>query len=626
MWQSFRASGFVAIVLLGLLSTAAHAKASADVQAAQQPDQIILDNGLLRAVVSTRLGQIVSLRKRDGGHDEELVAQGQSLYWDANGETVPAAEGAPKSGYFRPEEREGRARLVRATPELAEVAARFEPTPFFPFSGEYHYVMRRGLSGVYAYVVLRHGADQPAARLYQTRFVLRTAADDRVFNQWTLSPDLLVPIPRANVVNTLTDATFLLADGSVKTKYLNSVYWDQVPVYGTLGVFPSYARGVWMIEPSGDYHNGGPIRQGQTVHDDVLLRVLQDVHFGASPVALASGEAWAKVYGPFLVYANEGPDVAALWADAHRQLNEERKAWPYDFVRVAEFASIRGQVSGTVTLNGKPPVGARVILSDPDASVDWTAQNRAYSYWAEVGPDGCFHLDKVAPGRYTLYVDGADQPSNLRHEGVEVRAGRDTKVGTLHWTPETLGQVLWQLGRFDRTAAEFRNGRDARDYQMVLRYAQQFPYDVDLTIGQGDPAQDWNYAHWSWYVAQPQWHLRFAAKAQAGRAALTIGVASAQPAHGPLTQVQVALNGHPLGRIELPKTGTAGYRGGTQDSPYHVLRFPFDAAWIKDGLNDLTLEHLDAERFPALGDAAHPVLKRNPGQVMYDALRLEVEQ
>jgi len=119
----------------------------------------------------------------------------------------------------------------------------------------------------------------------------------------------------------------------VKTKYMNSVYFERTPVYGTLGLAPGFARGVWMIEPSGEYHNGGPVRQGQTFHDDVLLRALQDAHFGAAPVALAAGELWSKVYGPFLIYANSGSDAPALWADAQRQLAQERRRWPYAFMR-----------------------------------------------------------------------------------------------------------------------------------------------------------------------------------------------------------------------------------------------------------------------------------------------------
>jgi len=597
------------------------------VKAIERDGDIVLDNGLLRVVVAGRSGLITSLRQLVPGHDQELVAQGQALYWDANAETVPPLAGGPRSGYYRPPERAGLARLAQDAPEQAEVVVPITPTAHFPFSGEVHYVMREGLSGLYAYVVLRHGAEQAAARLYQTRFVLRTSADDQIFNHWSAAPGVLKRIPRAEVVGTLSDATFLLADGSVKTKYMNSVYFERTPVYGTLGLAPGFARGVWMIEPSGEYHNGGPVRQGQTFHDDVLLRALQDAHFGAAPVALAAGELWSKVYGPFLIYANSGSDAPALWADAQRQLAQERRRWPYAFVSLPDYAQQRGSVSGSVSLAGQTPQGARVILSDPDPAVDWTAQSRAYAYSTEVGADGRFVIDRVVPGRYALYVDGADQPEDLRQADVEVRAGHNTGLGPLQWASQQSGRLLWQVGRFDRTAAEFRNGQDARDFQMFLRYPQQFPNDVDFTIGHSDPARDWNYAHWSWFTKQPAWHLRFESAAQQGQATLTVGIASAQPAQpsrGRLTQVQLALNGHVLGRIELPKTGTAGYRGGVQDSPHHVLRFAFDASWIQAGPNDLTLQHLDAEPFPETGGTAHPALKRSPGQLMYDALRLEV--
>ena len=620
-----------------LIATALAGGAQATVTTKTDADHITLDNGLVRAMVDTRTGAVTSFQPLGGTAPVELIARDQSLYWDSNGELTNPAPGGdgPKKGYYRPgPDNHTVVRLASGTAQQADVEVDTGPTDFYPFKVEYHFVMQDGLSGLYAYAVIRHPAGLPAATLYQTRFVFRTAADDAVFNYWTVGRSKTIRIPRSGVVKKVTDATWLLQDGSVKTKYLNSVYFAQTPAYGTIGVQPGGSHGIWMVEPFGDYHNGGPSRQGQTVHDDVLLRVVQDTHFGSSPVTVSQNEDWSKVYGPFLIYADRAATPNTLWDDVERQLATERGKWPYGFVTAPEYAKARGTVTGKVVLNGAAPKNAQVILSDPDPKVAWTAQSKGYNYWAPVKPDGSFTVPQVVPGRYTLYVDGADQPDDLVQGGVTVTANRATDLGALTWAPETHGRTLWQLGTFDRQAGEFRNGRDARGYQMLARYPEQFPNDVDFTLGKSDPARDWNYAQWSWYAKTPAWHLRFDSPAQSGRATLTLGIASAQPARGKLTHVVVALNGREIGKIELPKTGTAGYRGGVQDSPYNVVRLTFDAALIAAGANDLTLQHADAQPFPpavtyapdpnAADDEDAPGTK-GPGQVMYDAIRLEVE-
>lgn len=623
---------------LALAAAAAFASpvhAAPPVTATATDQTITLDNGLIHVSIDAHTGQVASFVQTGNGQPMELIASGQSLYWDANGEpdAPPAGVDVPKKGYYRPLQHPGLARLVSATPDLADVEVAANPTPAFPFAVEYHFVMKAGLSGLYAYAALSHPADQPAATLYQTRFVFRTASDDAIFNYWTVGRGKTIRIPRAGIVSKVTDATWLLSDGTVKTKYLNSVYFAKTPVYGTLGIQPSGSHGIWMIEPFGDYHNGGPSRQGQTVHDDVLLRVVQDTHFGSSPVRVAAGEAWHKAYGPFLIYADRAADPNALWDDAERQLASERAQWPYGFVTSTAYIKARGSLSGRVMLDGHPPKNAQVILSDPDPKTDWTAQAKAYNYWTDVQPDGSFAISNIVPGAYTLYVDGADQPDDYVRTGVQVAARHATALPAIDWRSESHGKTLWQLGTFDRTAGEFRNGKDARGYQMFARYPQQFPHDVDFTIGKSDPKTDWNYAQWSWYAQNPLWHLRFDAPAQSGQATLTIGVASAQPAHGKLTDVQVALNGHEIGVIALPKTGTAGYRGGNQDSPYNVVRLRFDAALIRSGGNDLSFGFASAQPFPPAeayapsnendDDEVKPGT-RNPGQIMYDAIRLEV--
>lgn len=626
---------------LAALANLAHAN-DAPVTTAQDDETITLENGLVQIKVERADGSLASIRQRDpdGWHDLGVTdrhaayeAHGddfendpeKAMYWDANADVavVPPGLKEDKKGYFRPRDGQPEVRLVVDTPERAEVSVTTNPTPLFPFDVDHRYVVLKGQSGFYAYAVLHHGSDQPAATLYQNRFVVKTVMDG-TFNQWAIGDGKFVPIPQGEIRKQLSDATFQLSDGTIKTKYMNSVYWAQVPVYGYVGD----QRGLWMIEASPEYHNGGPIKQGQTLHDNVLLRVLQSVHFGASPVVLANGETWSKVYGPFFVYANRAAGPAALWQDAWKQRAQQVSDWPYAWVDSTAYHKERGEVTGSVQLAGKPATHAWAILSDP--GVTWSAQNKGYAFWGDLDADGHFDLKHVIPGVYDLYVSGADQPEDLVVRHVEVTADHRLELGSLTWPAEEHGQRLWQIGQFDRSAGEFRDGDDARNFQMFSRYAGQFPHDVDYVIGQSRPEQDWNYAQWTLYNQRPDWRIHFdVPHAIKGHAILTIGFASAQPARGKkLTDLRVAVNGTEVAAIHLPKTGTAGYRGGVEDSPYNSREITFDAALLKPGQNVISLYHADAEPFArfstALSDAQVPA-NTTPGQVMYDALRLDVQ-
>lgn len=605
--------------------------AAEPVVVSQTAEEFTVKNGLIAISLSKADGSLSALRQctpqgcgdlgqtavraaYEAPADDVANTLPHALYWDANAEPARLPPGAhlDAKGYFHPRNGEAQVSVVFATPERVEIAVRSAPHPEFPFEAVQHYVVSRGLSGVYAWVSVRHGADQPAATLYQTRFVFRTVMDG-TFSHWAIGNGEFLPLPLSPVVEKLSDATFRLADGTVKTKYMQSVFWSEVPVYGYVGDH----QGLWMIEPSPEYHNSGPTKQGQTLHDNILLRVLQSVHFGASPVVLADGEEWSKVYGPFLVYTNRGDSHEKLWQDALRQYHAEQAAWPYAWVHDRGYAHARGGLTGLASLDGQPPAGARVILTP--AGTPWNEQTRAYAFWTQVGKDGRFTLDKVVPGRYDLYLSGADQPQDFVQHDIQIEAGRALDLGRLEWRADHHGETLWQIGRFDHSAGEFRNGSGARLFEMYKRYPAQFPNDVDFSIGESREAQDWNYAQWTVFNRQPDWRIHFrVGHATAGRATLTIGFASAQPApHHKETDLRVTINGTEIAAIHLPKTGTAGYRGSVQDSPYHLRTISFDASLLKTGENLLSLRHADVIPFAEA--------TTQPGQVMYDALRLEVE-
>lgn len=591
------------------------------VTATQDPRLITMSNGVVWLEIARYTGTISAIRYHKDGQTHQIATGPESMYWDANADVtdvpVQPGERAPNKGYYRPGARRDSCELTINTSQRAEVVVKASPTRWFAFEVEYHIILLDGESGWYSYVVFNHPADQPAARLWQTRFVHKVILKDQ-FDTHFVDDEQIAPIPTAGVARQVMDATFELEDGTIKTKYANSVYWDRALVYGMAGK----KLGLWSISASPEYHNGGPVKQGQTVHDNVLLRVMQSSHFGASGVDVARGEAWQKLYGPVFTYINCGDDPKQLFADARTKQKELSSKWPYQWMDHPAYVHARGAVSGTWKLSTGPASdGAWVILAAPGG--DWHAQGKSYMFWTRTGADGQFSIANVIPGRYTLYVVGADQPEQFSRDNIEVAAGKTTDVGTLAWTPATHGQRIWQIGTFDRSAAEFRNGDDARHYEMFRRYPEQFPDDVTFIIGRSDLRTDWNYAHWTWYSKTPAWKIQFEIPeaSATGTATLTIGIASAQPLTGNRTNVGVSLNGQALDAIRLPKTGTAGYRGSTQDSPYHVQQIRFDAKLLRAGANEIALAHADARRFPKTEET----VDFRVGQIMYDALRLELD-
>ena len=599
-----RAALFSCLLLSLALAPAAAAETDA-ATATENDKEIVLDNGRLTLTLTKKRGDLTSIRCQKDGKDVELSNRKDGMYFDADG-----------GGHFVPTAG-GDCRVARNGPDAAEAVITSKATSKFPFDTEVHYVLPHGESGFYAYVVYGRGPGMAAAGLGQTRFVVKGVPGTAVFTHHVVDDQRQGPFPTAKTVRTLQDATYLLEDGTVYTKYDNSAYLADHHVHGMAG----HGLGLWMIFASNEFVGGGPIKQELTVHkDNVVLGMLQGGHFGSGGLQFKAGEEWAKLFGPLFVYVNQGPSVDALWDDARKRADAEVARWPYAWLEHKEYPRERGRVSGQVRLtDGGDTKEAWVVLAPPGE--DWTQSSKGYDFWTRAGGDGKFTVTGVRPGRYTLFVSGANQFEDFRREGVEVQPGKETDLGELKWEPIRHGERLWQIGVADRTSAEFKGGDNYRHYGNFLRYPKEFPDDVTFVVGKSKEADDWNFAQWSWYNKKPYWTIQFDLdSAPKGKATLTLGFASAQPPRGGHTNLQVKVNGQEVSVVRLAKSGTAGYRSGCQDSKYNVVAVPFDAGLLHRGSNEITLGHAEAAPFPGPGDRKPPL-----GEVMYDALRLEVE-
>jgi rhamnogalacturonan endolyase len=611
------------VLLLGwgpALGQRAYALDAAPVTVTEDARQLVMDNGTVVIEFSKARAALVSIRYRHDGQTTELS---KTMYYSHSAGPVSVA-GAGKVTTARPTA----LRLVQNTPEAAEVAMEDGPTPAFPFHREVHYRLPRGESGFYAYQIYRRDADQPAAFLGEARFVIKGPPGTGLFTHHVVDAERMGPFPTSPTVRQVSDATFLLADGSIYTKYNNSAFLGNHFVHGMTG----HGVGIWMINGSNEFVNGGPIKQELTVHmDNTLLNMLQGGHYGSGELDFKQNEPWTKFYGPIFVYMNHVPargtvyddeaTARVLHADAVKQTALERSRWPYAWVQNADYPTARGAVTGALHLtDGSRLTGVTVVLAAPGG--DWPLQGKGYEFWANVRPDGQFTIPKVRPGTYTLYAYGANQFEQYEYNDVTIAANRTLRLGRLEWKPVTHGRTLWRIGVADRGTQEFKNGDDVRHFANYLRYGTDFPDDVTFTVGRSKERTDWNFAQWTWYCKRPYWTVRFdlPQAPQAGHATLTLGIAASVPLHGRDTNLEIKVNGTEVGTLHLPKSGPAGYRSGGQDSAYRVEYVRFDAALLKAGTNELTLGHQDAEPIPPQEEQ----LKGRVGVVMYDALRLEV--
>ncbi len=598
-------------VLNGSLAPAFASSANMPVSVKQTEQRVLLSNGLISLQIEKSTGHVVNLERV--GHRDLLAANRRLvMYFDANGH----GSKMPRKGYWGM----GAAKcsVLRQSPGLVEVACTEAPTDEFPFQTAVHYILRKGQRCFYTYVSLRHSAHASEGVIGQCRYVIKVRPS--MFSSYFVTrteQGTYMNVP-SQMLKEVTNATYQFPDGSVRTKYNNSAYEDNLHVYGVTGA----TQGLWMITPSSEAVNGGPTKQDLTVHQDatIVLRMLQSGHFlDGSLTSIRARGNWAKVYGPYCIYLNSGASPQIMWHDARRQARKQVQQWPYSWMRSRLFATQRGSVTGVLYhSNGEPAVGAHVVLAAPKP--DWQVQSMGYIFSGTTNDLGRFTLDKVIPGEYSLYAYQSGTASQYVRNGVLVTANRVTHLPRAVWLPLAHGTRIWQIGVPDRSAGEFRHGRDRRQFGLWNLYPIDFPHDVNYVVGKSTASHDWNYCQvvaqrvdGSWH--RPVWSIQFSlSHKQAGTALLVLGIAGASQAHG----LQVDLNGQQLVEVPLPHSDPCIYRDGVIGGMYRLKLIRFDAGLLKNGDNAITLRLA----LPKMAPTTYKPLAMPRGGVMYDFVRL----
>jgi rhamnogalacturonan endolyase len=484
--------------------------------------------------------------------------------------------------------------IVRQGSELAEISFYHSAPNHFQY--DLHYVLRKDDHGIYCFLVQSHKAGDSTGIYGQTRWGIR--ADEHLFDYHLVRDSIQGPMPKmAELKDDVQDWTYRLDDSSYYTKYDYADYIEGRHVHGMAG--QTSGLGLFVIQASHEYLNGGPTKQYQNVHATPYLicmfncgHFLSDIRKGDDHI---SGD-WSKLDGPFFLYVNEGKDIPAIWMDAKRQAAEEVAHWPYAWMQHSAYPLQRGKVTGQLLISGQPAApGTHIILAAP--GYDWQAQSQGYIFSTQTAEEGKFTLDHVRSGAYTLYACGSNQMEEFRRANVTVDENKVTTLGSIDWQPVTYGETLWQLGVADRTTRGFRLSDHKRNYGLF----DSIPPDLTFTIGVSKEKTDWYYAQ----TKPGSWNINFTlSKTYEGDAALRLALAGA--AKKPF--LEIYLNDQKIGSYDKLGNDASIYRSAVLGGYYQQLTLRFPAALLKKGSNTLSL------KLPNV---------KSGGGIMYDAIRLE---
>ena len=397
--------------------------------------------------------------------------------------------------------------------------------------------------------------------------------------------------------------------------------------------------GIWMTIPSLEYYPGGPMKRELMCHSaPVILNMFGGTHYGmGGDGAVASGEKWEKIYGPFLIYCNTVPTGTtnvpnALWEDAKNQTKLEEAKWPYSWFSDTTYLKTnqRGTIKGKLYINDPTVasssaanmwIGVAIPPSSTTGQTDFQMWSKNYQFWVKTDSTGNFTIPNVIPGVYDMYAFGPGAAGQMTKKAfVTVTAGNVTDLGTVEWVPFRIAPTVWEIGIPDRSAKEFKHGDDYwvggtypdPNWAKFMNYTTEFPNGVNYTIGQSNWATDWNYAQpynivGTSQTSAPVWTVNFklATAPQAGSQS-SVYVAAASQYYAALI---ITVNG-----VNVSSPSTGNYFSNKSDA---LLRMGIHGAF-----SDIRVTF--SSSLLHAGDNVISFTERKSGaDIQYDYLRLE---
>lgn len=488
--------------------------------------------------------------------------------------------------------------VVRNTAEHCEVlySATTGNTLF-----EQGFIMRKGVPGIYCYVIATGTATSASEPVKEARVCCRLS--DTMLNgyvDWRMNgriPSNSEMAVAEKEENTIQDATYRLADGSVYTKYNWANYVERDTLHGLCGMSNNY-YGLYNIPVSYEWINGGCERQELMVHatskSPITIQMLQGEHFGGQAMELAEGEK--KLFGPFLIFTTYSKNPVS---SARIQAAKEAADWPYQWFENDLYPRERGVVRGHLDVTtGQRNDSVRVVLAQEKGKDPMTMMH-GYQFWTLTDKNGDFIINNVRPGAYHLYMyaKAGEVTDMLEQDDISVSAG-DNDLGTVTWTPRKYTQLLWMIGQNDRRSSEFHYSDTLRQYGLW----QLSPQNLTYTIGESQEQRDWYYAQ----TKAGTWTVKFnLSERPAGRVYLTASLAGCT---GTGSTVTVKVNGTQRATWKPGFNDAVIYRSGVNSGRHYVFTTDFVNTALKVGENAVT--------FTMSGNGSN-------GGFMYDCIKME---
>ncbi|KAJ1382159.1 Rhamnogalacturonate lyase [Sesbania bispinosa] len=374
-----------------------------------------------------------------------------------------------------------------------------------PINIDQRYILRSGDSGFYSYVIFDRPKGLSAVEVDQIRIVFKL--NEERFHYMAISDTMQRSMPAMSdrekgqplaypeAVH-LTHPSNPQFTGEVDDKYQYSIENIDNNVNGWIATDSRPTIGFWILTPSNEFRNCGPIKQDLTSHvGPTALSMFVSTHYAGKEVTMSfqEGETYKKVFGPVFVYLNSASsDVhfQSLWSDAVQQLSKEVKSWPYDFPKSKDFFPFnqRGTVAGHLQVqergeSSKYAKNAYVGLALPGDAGSWQKESKGYQFWTRTDGNGYFLIKNVVPGKYNLYAWVPGYIGDYKYNAIiTITPGRSINLGSLVYSPPRNGPTLWEIGIPDRSAAEFYVPdpypalmNKFRQYGLWERYTDMYP-------------------------------------------------------------------------------------------------------------------------------------------------------
>lgn len=498
-----------------------------------------------------------------------------------------------------------------------------------PVDADIHYVLKKNDTGLYTYSILRHKASYPNFDLGSWRQVLwinNTVTDKICVNDlktWNMPQpgDAWSPTPIPEIIK---------IDSGVRAGKYDGKYQFSESLIGLKAYGHSTDKnnlGIWTVMGNHEYFNSGPSHHDLNAASGIIHVCMNGVHYGSAGFNVLQGEEWSKIYGPYLIYANQKSTATENWDDAKARAAKDETEWPYAWLtNTPEYplAAGRGNIIGNFSIvdpsktevNGGGAWIGVTKLSD-DSNGNWQFEEENYQYWVKTDASGNFNIKNVRPGTYTLFAYKDGTTGEYRQETVVVTAAATTNIGNINWAiPRANGKLIFEIGVPNRTAEEYKFGDfDYCEGFVEKKFATTFTNPIEYNTEDKNWATALPYVQSGYFNTDGtrslwDWNINFTLTGTiptTGNAKLTIAYASSDHA-----QNWIFINGTrvtPSSGYYPPNGGGNAFLRQSNHAKYGLATFDIPYSKLKTGKNTIKLQM--------------PSTSSGSNHVMYDYISLE---